>query len=250
MTLWDCVMLRDELDMFECRLTEMQDYDVTHVLVESLITHRGEDKPLHYVENRERFKLWKDRIRNVTVPRSAFRPEAGYWEREHVQRNTAWLALDPEPDDVVLISDVDEIPSAAVLTAQPVTAALIMQRCACFAVDWLWPVLEPTGVLARAAAIAGRSLAEVRDARHSFPPILDGGWHLSWMGGHEAHLAKLAAHCHTEQDVPLNLDRITSGQAYAEGWHIGTKLVPVDVDGTWPRYVREGRCPASWFRPR
>jgi hypothetical protein len=70
------------------------------------------------------------------------------------------------------------------------------------------------------------------------------------MGGHEAHLAKLAAHCHVEQDTPEILGTITSGRAYAEGWHIGTKHIPVDVDETWPRYVRERRCPDSWFRPR
>ncbi len=136
------------------------------------------------------------------------------------------------------------------MAARPDTAALVMQQVACFAVDWLWPVLEPTGVLARASFVMGNSLAAVRDARGSFPAIEDGGWHLSWMGGHEAHLAKLAAHCHLEQDIPETLERITGGLAYREGWHIGTKLIAADVDETWPRYVRERRCPDSWFRPR
>jgi hypothetical protein len=248
--IWDCFMLRDELDMLECRLLEMQDYDVTHVLVESFVTHHGVPKPLHYQENQERFRSWQDRIWPVAVGAPAFRPDAGPWEREHVQRDMARASMNPEPGDLVLIADVDEIPSAAVLTAQPATAALVMQRVACFAVDWLWPALEPTGVLARAGFLGGRSLAGVRDQRHSFPAITDGGWHLSWMGSHETHLAKLASHCHAEQDIPDIMDKITSGRAYAEGWHIGTKLIAADVDETWPRYVRERRCPDSWFRPR
>lgn len=243
-------MLRDELDMLECRLTEMEDYDVTHILVESFVTHRGDPKPLYYLDSQGRFARWKDRIRPVVVYESAFRPDAGPWEREHIQRNMAWASMKPEPDDLVLIADVDEIPSREVLEHRPFTAARIMQRCACFAVDWLWPALEPTGVLVRADLLGGRSLGDARDNRGSFPAIDNGGWHLSWMGGREAHLAKLAAHCHVEQDVPLNLERIITGRAYYEGWHIGTKLIPADIDETWPRYVRERRCPDSWFRPR
>jgi hypothetical protein len=35
------------------------------------------------------------------------------------------------------------------------------------------------------------------------------------------------------------------------GLHVdGTKMLPVDVDATWPRWVYERRCPANWFRPR
>jgi beta-1,4-mannosyl-glycoprotein beta-1,4-N-acetylglucosaminyltransferase len=249
--IYDCVMLRDELDMLECRLVELEDYDVTHVIVESFVTHRGEPKPLWYANDQSgRFRKWEHRIRSVAVGEAAFHGLTDPWAREHRQRDAAGLAAVPEPDDMVLIADVDEIPSAAVLTARPATAALIMQRVACFAVDWVWPHLEPTGVLARAEFLNGSSLAGVRDNRHAYPPIMDGGWHLSWMGGHEAHLAKLAAHCHVEQDTPDITGTITSGRAYAEGWHIGTKLAAVDIDETWPRYVRERRCPASWFRPR
>jgi Glycosyltransferase family 17 len=253
-TLWDCIMLRDELDMLECRLIEMKDHDVMHVIVEATANHRGVPKPLYYAENQERFVSWKDRIRYVSVVPG---PEVGYWAREHWQRDMAWVALDPELEDLVLIADLDEIPSRAVLEAEPATGALVMQHCACFAVDWMWPNLEPTGVLIRAPVLDRRSLAQVRDQRGNYPAIVDGGWHLSWMGGHEAHLTKLAAHCHEEQDeMPGVMDTIVSGRAYAEGWHIGTKLVAIDRDDTWPRYVRnrltgeEPCCPASWFRPR
>ncbi len=192
--LWDCVMLRDELDMLECRLMEMQDYDVTHILVESLVTHRGETKPLHYAENQERFAPWKERIRNVTAPRSAFSPEAGYWEREHVQRNMAWLALDPEPGDLVLIADVDEIPSAAALAADPDTALALRQRIFAFAVDWEFPEPELTSVLIRASCLDRASLAATRDMRLAYPVLEGGGWHFSWLGGPPAITRKISAH--------------------------------------------------------
>jgi Glycosyltransferase family 17 len=248
--IWDCFMLRDELDMLECRLIEMQDYDVTHVLVESFVTHRGEPKPLHFAENQERFKPWQDRIEHVVVSRSAYRPEAGPWEREHVQRNMAWLALAPEPDDLVLIADVDEIPSAAVLAADPDPVVTLRQRIFAFAVDWEFPEPELTSVLARASWLRGGSLGAVRDARGRYPVAEDGGWHFSWLGGPAAIERKISAHCHEEQDEALSRG-LRDHSLYERGAGIwGFSLIPAEVDDTWPRYVRERRCPASWFRPR
>ena len=45
-------MFRDELDMLECRLRELEDVVYRHVLVEAPVTHRGDPKPLYYAENR------------------------------------------------------------------------------------------------------------------------------------------------------------------------------------------------------
>ena len=40
-------------------------------------------------------------------------------------------------------------------------------------------------------------------------------------------------------------------ECYQTGLHVdGTKLLPVDVDETWPKWIREGNAPASWYRPR
>lgn len=239
-------MLRDELDMLECRLAELEDSPVyRHVLVEAPVTHRGVPKPLYYQENQARFARWADKIIHVVAhPPGASDP----WDREHAQRDAAWEVLkDAAPYDRLLLSDIDEIPSPAVWEATP--PVLLMMRVAVFAVDWLWPVLEPCGVLVRASD-AGPGLGSVRDGRKNFPQLNGAGWHLSWMGGHSAHLAKLASHCHLEQDTREIVDRITTGRAFSEGWHIDTKLIAADVDETWPRYVYERRCPASWFRPR
>ena len=30
----------------------------------------------------------------------------------------------------------------------------------------------------------------------------------------------------------------------------GLPVVPVDVDGSWPAWIRERKCPPQWFRPR
>ena len=108
---WDCIMLRDELEMLECRLRELDGKVHKTVLVESRTTHRGDPKPLHYMDNRERFAPWADRIIHITAD-LPMHPDP--WVREHSQRDAALRGLaDADPGDMVLIADVDEIPSAA-----------------------------------------------------------------------------------------------------------------------------------------
>lgn len=236
--------------MLECRLFELEQSPVwRHVIVEAAVNHRGEPKPLHFAESRTRFARWLDRIIYVVarVPDRIAEPGLAPWDREHQQRNCACDALsEAGPDDLVLISDVDEIPSAVVWAAAP--PVVLMQRVAVFAVDWLWPRLEPTGVLVRVRD-ALPDLAAARDARLSYPPLPEAGWHLSWMGGQEAWHAKLAAHCHLEQDTSETVARIVSGAAYSEGWHIGVKLLPARIDHSWPQFIQQGRFPASWRLP-
>ena len=55
MTIWCPVMFRDETDMLQMRLEETGGWALRTVVVESAVTHRGVQKPLHYLENEDRF---------------------------------------------------------------------------------------------------------------------------------------------------------------------------------------------------
>jgi Glycosyltransferase family 17 len=245
---WDCIMLRDELEMLECRLRELDGKVWRHVIVESPRTHRGDPKPLHYMDNRERFAPWADRIVHIVADVPAH-PDP--WAREHSQRDAALRGLtDAAPDDMVLIADVDEIPSADALKARPDTAAALSMRLAMYAVDLLYPERHLCPVIARAGAI-GPSLASARDARYSLPAVADGGWHLTWLGGVEGQREKLRVTCHTEMTV-YEHDLLYDGKCYNDGIHHSGQLqmIPVDVDETWPKWIYERKCPQNWFRPR
>jgi len=273
-------MLRDELDMLQCRLEAMEDWDVTTVVVEAPVTHRGVPKPLAYsAVGKERFARWADRIIHVVADlpdlpdpadagEDAPDPEAARehkrleaWMREHAQRQAAWpvIARHAGPGDVVLICDVDEIPSPALLAWDGPDVVAARMRTCLFAVDWEVPqaLIPPTCVAATAGYLHQRlaehcGLGQVRDARSSYPVLADGGWHLSWTGGPQRQREKLeTATCHTE------LLSTAEGQMIRDGtrWRTsqdggGLPVEPVDVDETWPAYVYERRCPANWFRPR
>jgi hypothetical protein len=94
----------------------------------------------------------------------------------------------------------------------------------------------------------------MRNTRRQNPArqcIPDAGWHLSWLGGDDVNLAKANAFCHPETTGTIS-EGINNGAINrTHGIHSdGTKMEPVDVDESWPAFIHERRCPASWWRPR
>lgn len=251
MKVWDAFMLHDELDLLECRLTELDTAVDRFVIVEADVTHQDNPKPSYYLDNSERFAPWADRIVHVwatDLPTS--QQDRDPWAREHAQREWIWRGLaDAEPDDVILQSDVDEIPTAVCArNVRPSGFVAFDQSLYCFAVDWLHPERWRGTVAARVGQVT--SFGAMRDARNIAKPLPNAGWHLSWLGGKDAQLHKLDAFCHPEISGRCR-EGIEVDIWLSEGWHVdGKKLIPVDVDASWPRWIAEGRCPPSWFRPR
>jgi Glycosyltransferase family 17 len=251
--IWDVFMLRDELDMLECRLMEFEHCaGVHHVIVESALTHRGDGKPLHFRENADRFARWSSRFTYVL---GGLPVSGSAWAREHIQRDIAMGSMNPGPEDIILISDVDEFPSAEFMDSGLPNAqcpkVTLNQKLNMYAVDWEVPVEWACEVAVTGAALQGDSLSHLRDNRMSYPMFNGGGRHLTWLGGQEAQARKLAVTCHEEMDG-YERARISSGECYRTGIHHAgdLQLLAVDVDGSWPRYIYERKCPESWFRPR
>jgi beta-1,4-mannosyl-glycoprotein beta-1,4-N-acetylglucosaminyltransferase len=250
-------MFRDELDVLEMRLTALERCDmVEHVLVESPVTHRGFGKPLVFAENKDQFGKWLPRVTQVVAPVI----DAAPWVVEHAQRNAAWTYINDvaKNSDIVFICDVDEIPAQPMLEWRGDQPVAVRMRTCIFAVDWeVTTPIPPTCVIAsvgylRLQATYGAGLAEVRDGRGLYPELADGGWHLSWLGGPERQREKLATGtCHTELLTSPEGALIASGARWRSSEDGGGLAVkPVDVDDSWPVYVYDRRCPASWFRPR
>lgn len=248
---WDCFIFHDEVDLLQCRLEELEPVIDRFVLVEARETFQGAPKPLHFAANAERFRPWLDRIVHVVLDRfdASGAREREAEQREGITRGLVGAAL----ADWIFLSDVDEIPSAEAIgrfLALPEHAPLTVfeQRFHCFAVDWQHP--EPWRGTLAARRIGVGSLQAMRDQRGSVPVFAGGGAHFSWIGGPAANMAKLMAFSHPELRVVAEPE-VSAGAFLHEGRHVdGVPLTPVEVDATWPRYVRERRCPPSWFRPR
>ncbi|MES0810798.1 hypothetical protein ABLO27_15045 [Roseibium sp. SCPC15] len=125
MKLFDCFVFHNEFDLLEIRLREMGDHVDHFVLVEANQTQRGGTKPYYFDENRERFAKWSDKIIDLQIEfPDELPPALGVyknrrkkdWERENFQRNCIGRALEAcSPNDLILLSDVDEIVRKSVL---------------------------------------------------------------------------------------------------------------------------------------
>lgn len=245
---WDTFTYAGEADMLECRLTELQDIpDLTHVIVEADVTFaKHQPKPYHYLEQQERFAKWSDRIVYVKATGLPDSPDA--WAREHAQRELALEGLKgAEPDDIVLHSDVDEIPTdLAVRYVEPAGYVRFQQAFHPFAVDWLHPHPWFGTVAARCKHVS--RISEMRDARNWAPTIIpNAGWHFSWVSDtHEQKLRKLNTFSHAEL-VPVWDDHLED--CIETGMHVDGVPLKAITDGRWPRWITEGHAPRGWFRP-
>jgi beta-1,4-mannosyl-glycoprotein beta-1,4-N-acetylglucosaminyltransferase len=267
--------LGTEPDMLECRLTELEGCVDYHVIVEGTLTFQGEEKPLAFKRDCDRYARWLDRVIYVEVTPSTVFPgkqPGDAWAREHYSRQSVVDGLaQARLGDIVMHGDVDEIPTPAAVASlleNPIPHPHRLRARWCdFAVDWLMP--PECEWLAPSVALYAQvgNFTELREtAWPAWPHRSPGSWHLTWLGGPEAMRQKVRAFSHAEQ-VPQIDAGVAEGLYYERGvgWHDGRhgiQQAAVDVDETWPRWIWEswdpvrrrrrpgGPAPASWFRPR
>lgn len=235
MVTWSLTPFFNELDVLEIRLGELDDVVDIHVIAEANVTFKGDPKPMHVRENWDRFRPWHSKIRYVAVedmPGNVLGepdPPPGWdltatnsdrWARENHQRAAIARGLDGmEPRDLVLISDLDEIPfpsafdsAAALLNGRPEAVVCPPLALHVYHLDWRW--LMPAYVIARFCI--GETMLRhgpqgirnwTQNGNHldRFGPEQPGpglGWHLSYLGGVEAVQYKLAQAAHHEVDRP------------------------------------------------
>lgn len=143
--MFDCIPFFNELDLLELRMNVLNDVVERFVIVESTTTYSGKPKPLHFVENDQRFKKFWPKIIYL-VHEGIVAGSPGYedperwkneftWYNENRQRNTILKALeiDRPSDNLFVLCDTDEIPKPeklleakelALSTGKPVGLAL------------------------------------------------------------------------------------------------------------------------------
>jgi hypothetical protein len=208
----DGCLLFNELDVLELRLQELWPVVDRFVVVEATFSHAGAPKPAFLSESAERFAPYREKLvvrvlgeAPLANPRSeAERRVLEAFQRDAIGHAVEGLGL--RGSDVVLVSDVDEIPRPSAVSS--VHRRLWSEPYAVFVQDFLhhwvnhaWPDGRPPGWLgtvacrrrtARAVGThrvrRGRDraghLAGARVPRASY--VEAGGWHLTWLGGAEA----------------------------------------------------------------
>ena len=214
---YDCFTFSTELDLLEFRLGYLGDVVDHFVVVEAPRTFSGDAKDLLFAQNQDRFARWRDQIIHVVVD-DLPAPEPDRWVPEHFQRQGITRGLtDAEADDVILVTDVDEIPDATVVgrLTDDLDGPTVLGMRTCYlranwASDQFWP-------LCRATRFA--RLGDPDRLRSSQPltQIAEAGTHFSYLMDIAEIDQKLAWTPHAELDEPRarNHDYLTAMQQAA-----------------------------------
>jgi beta-1,4-mannosyl-glycoprotein beta-1,4-N-acetylglucosaminyltransferase len=109
----DCFPFYNELAMLKYRLETLSPVVDKFVLVESPLTHRGNPKKLYYQENKHLFEKYSDKIIHLIDENLVQNPSTPWLneahQRDYIGKGLLGLVSMLRLDDVILISDVDEI---------------------------------------------------------------------------------------------------------------------------------------------
>jgi beta-1,4-mannosyl-glycoprotein beta-1,4-N-acetylglucosaminyltransferase len=240
----DCFLFYNELDMLEYRLSVLYDIVDYFVICEASVTFVGKPKPFFYLENKERYARFADKIVHVMMTdentRWVYNPEKRRneaWANERTHRNGIARGVEQlekegkigqcrnsSDNDLLLICDLDEIPNPELLEWMKKEDDLRGRwnggGGASLAMDFYYynlTCMYANGKWTRAKAVFfdtfrnefQRSAENIRE--HCFGSVLEkGGWHFSYFGGEQFIKNKIENFSHQELNVDnyTNLDNI------------------------------------------
>ena len=268
--IYDCIPFFNELDILKLRMQILSPYVDRFVLEESTVTFSGEPKEMIFAKNREMFAEFEDKIIYVAVDNS---PMSGVTthERDKFQKNQLIRGMAGcSSDDIVIFSDVDEIPNPKTLQEvlehfDPAKIYHLAQRmfyCFLNMEETSGNLLSITGEFPGIAKkqwlgtkicsfgnLPEKGIVYLREVSPSDPRsvrIADGGWHFGYMGGDgERDVAKrigikVQAAAHQEYNKSRYLDEAVDRLLCGEDiFDRNAKFVRVSIDESYPEYLRE-----------
>ncbi|KAF3921107.1 hypothetical protein AA313_de0209530 [Arthrobotrys entomopaga] len=122
--IYDLILVNTELDWLGIRLGQMYDHVDYFIILEANLTFQDTPKPLLVKENWNRYEKYHSKMihHTLSIEGAKF---GNTWDREKFSRNAMYDQVvpylqdqqAPAMGDVILVSDVDEIPRPSTLTA-------------------------------------------------------------------------------------------------------------------------------------
>ena len=244
MKIFDCFMYFDEELVVDVRLNTLNEFVDYFVIVESKFTHKGDQRELKF--NHKKFERFKDKIIYLIFDKEPEKIEtiklddteeeksrkyifnAAY--RENGQRDYIEQGLvNAEENDIILISDADEIPNLSGIDFDKVDEKIILfqQDMFYYKFNLHLPGLIWTGTKAckKKYLSSPQWLRNIKDRKYPFFRVdtifskikytnvkifYNGGWHFTNIKNAEEIKYKLKSYLHhREFDVnPLTVDQI------------------------------------------
>lgn len=244
MQVFDCFMYYNEDTILELRLNHLNQYVDYFIIVESTYNHRGQKKNLNFDINK--FIKFKDKIKYYVLDSQSPEIEEiklndseneksrkyilnGY-RRDHYQRNYLSKGIqDADAQDVIIVSDIDEIPNLENINLELIKNNLILfnQKMCYYKFNLYQENFNWVGSRAckKNKLKSPQWLRDVKPKKyplwrldnffskhkyHNIKFINDGGWHFSYLNTPELIEQKLKSYTHhREYDLnPIGLKNI------------------------------------------
>ena len=244
MKIYDCFMFYDEDLVIDLRFNILNEYVNEFIIVESKFTHSGEKRKLLFDINK--YKNFKSKINYIVLENQPNDLETIYdtdtedsknskyimnaLRRENYQRNGISKGLvKADPDDLILISDVDEIPNLSSLNIDNINNEIILFKQNFYYYKFNLKLEEMPWLGTKACKYkylkSPQWLRNIKDKKYPFwrldvlfsdkkysniKFIEKGGWHFSNMKSATQIEKKMRTYLHhREYDInPLGADKI------------------------------------------
>ena len=258
MAIYDCFQFFNEEHIVDLRLNILNKFVDTFVIVESTVNHQGQNKKLNF--DIRKFSKFKNKINYIVVddtPKDIIKSHTGGESLvEQHQRNSLIKGLNTASDnDLVILSDVDEIPDLNKLKEFDKNKyAVFSQKMFMYKLNLLnlgennW---HGSKICLKKNLKSPQWLRNLKFKKYPFwrldkprniQIIKDGGWHFAYLHTAENISRKIKSFAHGEFNKK-NLTDEKEIQKRIENkedvFNRGYDLKKIDIDESYPDYIRQ-----------
>ena len=258
MAIYDCFQYFDEDHMVDLRLNILNQYVDYFVISESTKTHQGKDKKINF--DIKKFSKFKDKIKFIVADYSKeinFNKHIGGESPiEQHQRNSLIKGIeDASSEDLIILSDSDEIPDLTKLNEINNNKKFIAfsQKMFMYKMnlqnidesDWIG-----TKITKKKNITTMQNLRNLKFKKYPFWRIdknnlqtIHGGWHFSFLQTSEQILKKIKSFSHGEFNID-NINEKSIEKKILKNEDIfgrGISLKKVELDTSYPNYILKNK---------
>ena len=260
MAIFDCFQYFNEDHIADLRFNILNKFIDKFVIVESTVNHQGKPKKLHF--DIDKYKKFKDKINYIVVddtPENIKKNHVGGESLvEQHQRNSIMKGLkDANDNDLIILSDVDEIPDLNKLNEYDKNKyAVFSQKMFMYKLNLLnleennW---HGSKICLKKNFKSPQWLRNLKfkkypfwriDKQRNLQIIENGGWHFAYLQSPENISKKIKSFAHGEFNKPnfVNLENIKEKINMGKDiFDRGISYRKVPIDSSFPKHITNNK---------
>ena len=260
MAIYDCFQYFNEDHIVDLRLNILNEHVDYFIISESTKTHQGNTKNLNF--NIENFPKFKKKIKyfvaDYKIDKNFDKHTGGESPIEQHQRNSLIEGIrDANDEDLIILSDSDEIPDLTKLNEIKKNKKYIAFSQKMFMYKLNLQNLDESNWIGSKITKKKyiNTMQELRNLKFKNYPfwridkrnfqIIKGGWHFSFLQKPDDIINKITSYSHGEFNKPEIInkkgieEKIKSGQ---DIFNRGNKLETIKIDNSFPSYILENKA--------